>query len=249
MSDQQQPAEKGYKAFNTGLVCEPSQRNRREYAEHSIVEFPGKPRLCQNGAHYCVNPLDTLRYYPLVGSDGNITEFAEVEAIGDIVHDDDKSVTNKIKIGARLGLAGFIKASFDFLWEKCWVDPSTVNIDEGDSNGNHAQLASSGYGAQLASSGDSAQLASSGDSAQLASSGDSARLALEGKHSVGAAIGRGTNRIRGKLGCWITLAEWGWDDNQDPMPLYVRSAQIDGEIIKADTWYYLKGGEFVEWEA
>ena len=95
----------------------------------------------------------------------------------------------------------------------------------------------------MASSGYYAQMASSGNSAQMASSGDSAQMELNGKDSVGAAIGI-NSMIRGKVGNWITLAEY---DN-DCKVVCVKSAQIDGENIKADTWYQLNGGEFVEVE-
>lgn len=37
-----------------------------------------------------------------------------------------------------------------------------------------------------------------------------------------------------------------YDDAHKPM--CVKAAQIDGEILKADTWYELKGGEFVDVE-
>ena len=37
-----------------------------------------------------------------------------------------------------------------------------------------------------------------------------------------------------------------YDDNYKP--ICVKAAQIDGEILKADTWYELKDGEFVEVE-
>ena len=53
--------------------------------------------------------------------------------------------------------------------------------------------------------------------------------------------------IKGAVGNWITLAEWVYDnDKQHYIPVCVKSAQIDGKIIKADTWYKLSGGEFVE---
>ena len=63
---------------------------------------------------------------------------------------------------------------------------------------------------------------------------------------MGAAIGI-DSVIKGAVGNWITLAEWVYDnDKQRYIPVCVKSAQIDGEIIKADTWYKLSGGEFVE---
>ena len=63
---------------------------------------------------------------------------------------------------------------------------------------------------------------------------------------MGAAIGV-NNIIKGALNSWITLAEWKWDDTKRRhVPVCVKSAQIDGETIKADAWYKLVDGEFVE---
>ncbi|WP_058301722.1 DUF7666 domain-containing protein [Gorillibacterium timonense] len=227
---------KGFKAFDKGLVCRGYQ-----YRENEVFEENVSPEVCSQGFHFCADPMDVLEYYPLIDDNGNVPDFAEVEALGPVHTEGNKSATNKIKIGAKLGLPGFVKASFDFLWEKCSSNPSEPDP------GHRAQLASSGDSAQLASSGDSARLASSGHRAQLASSGDSAQLDLQGSDSVGAAVGIGTNRIRGKVGSWITLAEWVWDSEKDVyVPHCVKSAQIDGEIIKADTWYTLKDSEFME---
>ena len=109
------------------------------------------------------------------------------------------------------------------------------------SSGNSAQLASSGYYARIASSGDYAQLASSGNSAQLASSGNSAQLASSGVHSIVCAIGLGS-MAKASVGSWITLAEF---DERGVVKL-VKTEQVDGERIKADTWYVLVDGEFKE---
>jgi hypothetical protein len=69
---------------------------------------------------------------------------------------------------------------------------------------------------------------------------------MEGKDSIGAAIGI-NNAIKGMVGDWITLAEWKYDSLQDRYtPICVKSAQIDGKKIKADTWYKLEGGKFIE---
>ena len=114
------------------------------------------------------------------------------------------------------------------------------------SSGNFAQIGSSGYSAKIGSSGDSAKIGSSGDFAKIGSSGNSAQIDISGNTSVGAAIGI-NSIIKGAVGNWITLAEWAYDsDKQRCAPVCVKSAQIDGEIIKADTWYKLADGEFVE---
>ena len=51
--------------------------------------------------------------------------------------------------------------------------------------------------------------------------------------------------VKAKVGSWITLSEWGNGDGIYK-PICVRTAYVDGETIKQDTWYTLKDGEFVE---
>ena len=123
------------------------------------------------------------------------------------------------------------------------------------SSGYFAQLASSGYNAQLASSGDNAQLASSGYGAKLASSGYGAKLASSGYYAQLASSGYGAviagigrcNTAKGKKGSWLVLAEWGYNDiERKYIPICVKTAQIDGVVIKEDTFYKLKNGEFKE---
>ena len=137
----------------------------------------GNPNCCEKGFHFCENPLDVLNYYDICDS-----EFSEVEATGKLDKRDDKDskyATNKIKIGAKLDLKGFITASVDFLWEHT----------EDKASGDYSQLAASGYSSQLAASGNSSKLAASGYSSKLAASGDYSQLAASGYYSQLAASG------------------------------------------------------------
>ena len=111
------------------------------------------------------------------------------------------------------------------------------------SSGDYAQIGSSGYYAQIGSSGDSAQIGSSGDSAQIGSSGDYAKINSTGNDAVVAGIGYRTI-IKAKKGSWITLAEY--DPNDNYKPVCVKSAQIDGEELKTDTYYILLDKKFQE---
>ena len=86
----------------------------------------------------------------------------------------------------------------------------------------------------------------SGEYSKLAASGNNSQLAASGERSVVAGIGI-NNRAKAALGCWIVLAEWEWDGGRY-VPVCVEAGQIDGEKLKADTWYMLKNGEFVEVE-
>ena len=190
----------------------------KQYAENTVFEEP-TAEICESGMHFCENPLDVLDHYPLIDKHGDIVEVAEVEALDECKTDDNKKYcTKKLKIGAKLSLKGFINAAVDFIYEKC-ADKVTIDC------------------AQLASSGDGAQLASSGYNAQLASSGDCAVIAGIGVN----------NAAKGKIGNWITLAEWKYDNSKSRrVPVCVKTEQIDGVKIKEDTLYKLVDGKFQE---
>ena len=116
------------------------------------------------------------------------------------------------------------------------------------SSGDYAQIGSSGDSAQIGSSGYSAQIGSSGDSAQIGSSGDYAKIDSTGEDSVIMCAGN-CSRAKAKVGSWITLAEWKWSDEKNHnVPVCVKTEYVDGENVKADTWYQLKNGKFVEVE-
>ena len=114
------------------------------------------------------------------------------------------------------------------------------------SSGDYAKIGSSGYSAQIGSSGDSAKIGSSGYSAQIGSSGDYAQIDSTGEDSVIMCAGN-KSKAKAKIGSWITLAEWEWSDDKNRyVPVCVKTEYVDGENIKADTWYQLKNGKFVE---
>ena len=101
---------------------------------------------------------------------------------------------------------------------------------------------------RLVQAGDSAQIGSSGDSAKIGSSGNSAKIDSTGEDSVIMCAGN-KSKAKAKVGSWITLAEWKWNDEKKRnVPVYVKTEYVDGENIKADTWYQLKNGNFVEVE-
>ena len=180
---------KGYKAFNKGVICKDKQ-----YAENTVFEEPDAV-LCENGMHFCENPFDVLDYYPLVNADGEFSDFAEVESLAEVkTNDNKKFFTARLKIGAKLSFAGFVKACVEFCIEKTRMDISDGNGSSGNcakigssgycaqigSSGYCAQIGSSGYCAKIGSSGYCAKIGSSGDLAQIGSSGDSAKIGSSG---------------------------------------------------------------------
>ena len=258
---------KGYKAFEKDMVCK-----GKQYAENTIFEEE-TAEVCKSGMHFCKKPLDVLDYYPLVNEKGEITEFAEVEALDEAKTDNNKKYcTKKLKIGAKINFAQLLQASVNFEWGKeTQYKTSSGDYAKIGSSGDYAQIGSSGdyakigssgyaakigssgYAAKIGSSGDSAQIGSSGyaaqigssgDYAQIGSSGDAAQIDSTGKNAV--IMCAGNNSIaKGKKGSWITLAEWQ-SVNDEYMPVCVKTEKIDGVLIKEDTFYKLKNGKFVE---
>ena len=142
---------KGYKGFNKDMTC-----RGKQYEENTTYEENGTD-ICSAGVmHFCKNPWDVLNYYPIVNDNGEISEFADVEAHGELFEQEDKCATTKLHIGAKLGLKGFVKECIDFTLEKTKYESKDEEL--------------SNY--------------SSGDSAQIGSSGDYAKIISEGKNSV-----------------------------------------------------------------
>nr|UVX78489.1 MAG: hypothetical protein [Bacteriophage sp.] len=123
------------------------------------------------------------------------------------------------------------------------------------SSGYGAQIGSSGYGAQIGSSGNDAQIGSSGNDAQIGSSGNGAKIGSSGYGAQIDSTGEdcvimcaGINSVaKASKGSWITLSEWSYSDKkQRYIPVCVKTEFVDGEKIKADTYYKLDGGVFKE---
>ena len=133
---------------------------------------------------------------------------------------------------------------------------SSGNDAQIGSSGNDAQIGSSGDGAQIGSSGNNAQIGSSGNNAQIGSSSDGAKISSSGYGAKIDSTGEdcvimcaGINSVaKASKGSWITLSEWSYsEEKQRYIPICVKTEFVDGEKIKADTYYSLKGGVFVEW--
>lgn len=115
------------------------------------------------------------------------------------------------------------------------------------SSGDNAQIGSSGYGVKIGSSGYNAKIGSSGDGAKIGSSGYGAQIDSTGEDCV--IMCAGINSVaKASKGSWIALSEWSYsEEKQRHIPICVKTEFVDGEKIKADTYYSLKGGVFVEW--
>ena len=108
-------------------------------------------------------------------------------------------------------------------------------------------IISSGKESRIVLNESYATVISSGDRTAVTSNAPWSSLDIAGTNSVAMALGPNC-RIKGTLGTWITLAEWGHEDGIDSnmIPICVKSAKIDGEMLKPNVWYKLRNGEFVK---
>lgn len=80
---------KAYKAFNEDLTCRDFQ-----YEIGKTYTIDEKPVPCERGFHACLDLKDVFGYY----NPTNKIRICEVELNGDIIHHEDKIVTNSITI-------------------------------------------------------------------------------------------------------------------------------------------------------
>ena len=234
-----------YKGFDKDFKCRGFQ-----YEVGKTYEMDSNIAYCNRGFHACESPMEVFDYYDMLTS-----RFAEVEQSGkmDKEADSTKTCSSRIKIKAELKLADIINLGVEWLKEITSPYKTEVNntSNDGDyakigSSGYSAQIGSSGYSAKIGSSGNNAQISSSGDYAQISSSGDSAKIGSSGKDSVIMCAGY-DSKAKAAIGSWITLAEWKRIEDVWK-PICVKTEQVDGKRIKADTYYKLIDGEFEEIE-
>ena len=202
---------KGYKGFSKGMIC-----RGKQYAENTVFE-EDEAIVCSKGMHFCKEPLDVLEYYPFLDDNGDMNDFAEVEALDEAKTDDDKKYcTTKLRIGAKIDFAKLVQASVNFEYEK--IDDTKIKTTKKDyakigSSGDCAKIGSSGYSAQIGSSGDSAQIGSSGYSAQIGSSGDCAQIGSSGDYAKIGSSGNyaqiGSSGYSAKIGSSGDYAQIG----------------------------------------
>lgn len=158
---------KGYKAFNPGLIC-----RGKQYAENTVFEEP-TAEICRSGMHFCKAPLDVLDYYPMINNNGELNEFAEVEALDEAKTDDGKKyTTKKLKIGAKISLKRLGEMHAEYVRE--------VIKAEGAVDGGYAANQVGGYSAKQVG-GDYAKQVGGKNSVMVAGEGSCFKSGL---HSV-----------------------------------------------------------------
>ena len=156
---------KAYKGFTKNMTCHGGVQYEEGKSYHE-----NNAKLCDHGFHACEYPLDCFNYFPPAKS-----VFCEVELDG-ITGEregDTKICGTDIKIGAKMNIAGLIKASFDYVKAHC--KNNKVGGDWSALTGGRKSALTGGYKSALTSGDESALIGGYGSAL---TSGD--RSALTG---------------------------------------------------------------------
>lgn len=219
---------RGYKGFDKNLKCRDFQYEiGKEY-------FTDKAVACETGFHFCENPFEVLSYYSPCDDTGTLNRFCEVEGSGDFDKSkSDKTCCTHLKVKAEIGLQGLIKAGVNFILDRVkWEDYKQSNT---------------GNCSAATNTGNRSAATNTGNYSAATNTGNCSAASVEGKESVAIVTGK-DSKAKGAPGCWIVLTERGdWDGEAYPIK-EVKAFKVDGEVIKADTWYKLIDGKAVEVE-
>ena len=225
---------KAYKGFNADMTCRGFQYKEGETYHEDIAD------LCYKGFHACEYPLDVLAYYP---PNSSVYHEVELEEVSDEREDDSKVCAKTIRVGARMDIASLVRASVEYTIFKCDGSRSKHTTDyQGAASATGIQGVASATGCQGAASatGDQGAASATGDWSVASATGDQGAASADNPTAIAVAWGP-YGRAKGVLGAHIVCAEW-----RNGKLVDARMAVVDGDKIKADTYYMLKNGEFAE---
>ena len=207
-----------YKGFNNDMTCRGFQ-----YEEGKDYETD-KAEACKTGFHACEYPLDCFGYYAPASS-----EFHVVEQSGELSGNDgdSKVASTKIHIGAKISIAGMVKAAIEFTMSR--IKPEAKSDEKYG-----ASSATGDYGASSATGYKGASVVTGYQGVSYA-----------GNETAIAVAWGIESSAKGIMDATLVLSEWVVGDGKYVLK-DTRLVRVDGETIKEDVAYTLKDGEVVE---
>ena len=167
--------------------------------------------------------MDVFGYYNPADS-----RYCEVDLdTNEQTEEDSKRVGKKIKIETEIGLSGLIQAGVKFILEK--VDFK------------NAKESNTGNWSAATNTGNRSAATNTGDWSAATNTGNRSAATVGGAESIAVVTGYGS-KAKGAVGCWLVLTE----RDEKMHILGVQAVCVDGETIKADTFYMLKNGAITE---
>jgi hypothetical protein len=207
---------KSYKGFNKDMTCRGFQYEEGKEYETS------KAIVCNEGFHACEYPLDCLGYYS-----PNTSVYHEVEQTGEFSSDSDsedsKIASTKIKIGAKLSIAGLVQAAIDFTKSKTFTTQDATG-DKGASSATGDKGASSATGDYGASSatGDKGASSATGYKGASSATGYKGASSATGDYGASSATGNyGASSATGNCGASSATGYKGASSADNPTAVAV----------------------------
>ena len=235
---------KCYKGFDKDLKCRGFQYEiGKEYEENTAD-------ICHKGFHACENPMDVFGYYNPADS-----RYCEVDLdTNEQTEEDSKRVGKKIKIETEIGLSGMIQAGVKFILEKVdfksakesntgdWSVATNTGYQSAATNTGYQSVATNtGYQSAATNTGYQSVATNTGNQSVATNTGNRSAATVGGAESIAVVTGYGS-KAKGAVGCWLVLTE----RDEKMHILGVQAVCVDGETIKADTFYMLKNGAITE---
>ena len=243
-----------YKGFNKDMTCRGFQ-----YEEGKDYETE-RAKACETGFHACEYPLDCFGYYAPASS-----EFHVVEQSGELSGNDgdSKVASTKIHIGAKISIAGMVKAAIEFTMsrikpevksdEKYGASSATGSCGASSATGDYGASSATGSCGASSATGSCGASSATGSCGASSATGDYGASVVTGYQSVSyagnetaIAVAWGIeSSAKGIKGATLVLSEWVVGDDKYVLK-DTRLVRVDGETIKEDVAYTLKDGEVVE---
>ena len=225
---------KVYKGTDKDMKCRGFQ-----YKLGETAVFDGEPHLCKAGLHACEQPIDVLNHY--APNESRYFEADAEEVTDEREPNDSKIVAKKMTLKAEIGVPGLVKAQIEYIKNQIGFEDAIKRANaekENHATGDLGVASATGYLGVASATGYRGAASATGDRGAASATG-----------KAGVALAAGYEcKAMGAIGCAICCVERGeWDGETYPI-IAVKAAIVDGEKIKADTWYRLKNGEFVEVE-
>ena len=219
-----------YKGFHRDMTCTPPNTDIKFQYEEGEEYETERAEACDCGFHACEHPLDCLGYYS-----PNESVYHEVEQSGQMSRneEDSKVASTKIKIGASINIAGMVKAAIEYTTKRVKKESDAT-----------------GYKGASSATGDYGASSATGNCGASSATGYKAKSVAGDPESIAVAWGY-MSKAKGVLGSYLVFADWEGDENEYYKPdswtlKGAKMVRVDGETIKADTWYRIKNGEILE---
>ena len=261
-----------YKGFNKDMTA----KNGFQYKEGKEYEEE-KAVACECGFRACEYPLDCFGYYSPANSVYHIVEQSgelSKNSSDTKVASTKIKIGAEISIAGRVKAAieytkEKAKPESDATGY-CGASSATGNYGASSATGNKGASSATGYKGASSATGNYGASSATGYKGASSATGDYGASSATGNCGASSATGyKGSaiagdpesiavawgykGKAKGVIGSYLVLADWEGNENnfwtQEEWSLKgAKMVRVDGEKIKADTWYTMENGEIVEVE-